>query len=310
MAIWSPQDLGDLTGRTVVVTGGNSGIGFHTALALGRAGAAVVIACRDEARGSAALIGLQEAAPDGVFDVEPLDLADLQSVRRFAGRVLEAEVPLDLLVNNAGLMMPPTRETTVDGFEMQFGVNHLGHFALTGLLLPALRLSRAPRVVTVSSIAAATGRIDLGDLQSEKRYRPMAAYAQSKLANLLFMIDLGRRAPWLKSVAAHPGATISGLQRHAFERITRLIGQPTPQGAWPSLLAAVANVPSGSYIGPKDWFHMRGAPVAVALPASALNPALGRVLWDASEQLTGVVYDSYPVPVTSGGVGASAIPVT
>jgi NAD(P)-dependent dehydrogenase (short-subunit alcohol dehydrogenase family) len=288
---WGTQDIGDQRGKKVVVTGANSGIGYYTALELGRAGADVVVACRDPGRGKEALAQLRKEAPDATFRLEALDLADLRSVRAFADRYLATGAPLDLLVNNAGLMMPPTRELTTDGFERQFGTNHLGHFALTGLLIPALARSRAPRVVNVSSSATMFGKIALDNLQSEKRYRPMKAYAQSKLANLAFTLELGRRAPWITSTAAHPGATKSNLQKHAFQRSTQLIGQPTDRGALPTLRAAVADVKSGTYFGPKDWFQMRGAPIEVPLPKHAVNPDQDRALWEASEQLTGVKFE-------------------
>ena len=287
---WGTQDIGDQHGKRVVVTGANSGIGYYTALELGRAGADVVVACRDPGRGQEALGKLQAEAPGATFRLESLDLADLRSVRAFADRYLASGAPLDVLINNAGLMMPPTRELTADGFERQFGTNHLGHFALTGLLLPALAKSRAPRVVTVSSTAVMFGKLSLENLQSEKRYRPMKAYAQSKIANLEFMIELGRFAPWLVSVAAHPGATISNLQKHAFQWTTKMMGQPTPRGALPTLRAAVAPVPSGTYFGPKHLFQMRGAPIEIAIPKHAIDPTRDRALWEASERLTGVVY--------------------
>jgi NAD(P)-dependent dehydrogenase (short-subunit alcohol dehydrogenase family) len=291
---WSVSDLGDLRGKRALVTGANSGIGFYTALELGRAGAEVLVACRDPGRAAEALRALEAAAPGARFQLEALDLASLASVRALADRTVAGGRPLDILVNNAGIMALPTRQQSADGFELQLGTNHLGHFALTGLLLPALRGSPAPRVVTLSSTAAVMGSIALDDLQSERRYRPMRAYAASKLANLHFMLELGRRADWLTSVGAHPGATSSNLQKHAFGRITPIIGQHASQGALPSLRACVDAVASGTYFGPKDWFQMRGAPIAVSLPRSARDPAVGRALWDASEALTGVRFDLAP----------------
>jgi NAD(P)-dependent dehydrogenase (short-subunit alcohol dehydrogenase family) len=287
---WSVRDIGDLRGRTAVVTGANSGIGFYTALELGRAGAVVVAACRDATRGQDALQKLRDAAPGAAFRLEALDLGDLGSVRRFAGGYLATGAPLDLLVNNAGLMMPPEREVTADGFERQFGVNHLGHFALTGLLLGVLRLSPSPRVVVVSSGAAAWGRIDFANLQSEQRYKRMQAYGQSKLANLLFMLELGRRAPWIIAVAAHPGATVTNLQQYAFRRTTGIVGQHASQGALPTLRAAVSGTRSGTYFGPNGWFQMRGTPIEVPLPGHARGPEVARALWEVSERLTGVHY--------------------
>jgi NAD(P)-dependent dehydrogenase (short-subunit alcohol dehydrogenase family) len=287
---WSLKDMGPRAGQRVLVTGGYGGIGYHTALALGRAGAQVLVAGRDLARGNRALADLRAAAPGASFRFEPLDLASLASVRELAGRVLAESSGIDVLVANAGVMAVPTRELTVDGFERQLGTNHLGHFALVGLLLRALARSDAPRVVTVSSGMARLARIDLDDLQSARRYRPMRAYAQSKLANLLFAHELGRRVPWLVSVAAHPGGARTQLQRYDWARVMKLIGQSAADGALPSLRAIVDPVPSGTYFGPRAWLHMRGAPVIVPSPRRALDGELARRLWEASEALTGVRY--------------------
>lgn len=290
---WTSKDISDLGGKVAVVTGANSGIGFYTALELGRAGASVVVTARDADRGGEALGRLHAAAPRAAFHLELLDLARLQSVHAFADRVVSRHERLDLLVNNAGVMALPRRETTVDGFEMQFGTNHLGHFALTGRLLPALRQSASPRVVVVSSGVAAWGRVDLDDLQSDRRYGPMRTYSLSKLANLLFMLELGRRMPWLTAVASHPGWTSSGLQRHVSQWPTRIFGQPAPDGALPSLRAAVEKAPSGSYYAPKSWGHMHGAPIVIGLPRATRDAGLASALWTASEQLTGVRYANY-----------------
>lgn len=287
---WDSKKIGDQKGKNIVITGANSGVGYYTALELGRAGANVIIASRDAGRGAAALMQLQKEAPGAAFHLELLDLSDLISVRLFAERYLSSNLSLDILVNNAGIMALPERELTADGFEKQFGTNHLGHFALTGLLLPALKRSNAPRVVSVSSAAAAWGKIDLDNLQSEKSYEPMKTYGQSKLANLAFMLELGRRFPWLTSVASHPGATVSNLQKHKYKCITRLIGQHGSQGALPSLRAAVDETRSGAYYSPKNWFQMRGTPVEVNLPRSAQNDDQNRLLWNESVRLTGVCY--------------------
>ncbi|MCU1279360.1 MAG: putative oxidoreductase/Short-chain dehydrogenase [bacterium] len=188
-------------------------------------------------------------------------------------------------------MAPPNRELTHDGFERQLGTNHLGHFALTGLLLPALRRSGAPRVVVLSSGLAYFGKLALDDLQSERKYRPTRVYAQSKLANLAFMLELGRRAPWLTSLAAHPGGAQTNLQKDRMSRFSmKLFGQTPSQGALPTLRAAVEPAPSGKFYGPAHWFNMRGAPVEVRLPRRAHDEATNRALWDASEKLTGVHY--------------------
>ncbi|WP_306533654.1 oxidoreductase [Geobacter sp.] len=287
---WTTENIGDQTGKNAIVTGANSGVGYHTALELGRAGANVVIASRDEARGNTALKQLRQEAPGAKFRLEFLDLSDLMSVRLFAEKYLATNEPLDILVNNAGIMALPERELTVEGFEKQFGTNHLGHFALTGLLLPALQRSKTPRVVSVSSAAATWGKIELDNLQSERLYKPMRTYGQSKLANLAFMLELGRRFPWLTSVASHPGATVSNLQKHKFECITKIIGQHGSQGALPSLRASVEETRSGTYYGPKSWFQMRGTPVEVKLPCSSRKSEVHSKLWEKSEQLTGVCF--------------------
>jgi NAD(P)-dependent dehydrogenase (short-subunit alcohol dehydrogenase family) len=198
------------------------------------------------------------------------------------------------LVNNAGVMAVPKRELTVDGFERQFGTNVLGHFALTGLLLPALAKSVAPRVVTLSSGTAYFGCVDLENLQGEKRYSASFNYAQSKLANLMFMLELGRRVPWLRSVAAHPGAAHTNLQQYTglFTKITmRFLGQESDAGALPSLYAATGEVASGEFFGPREKLNMNGSPVEVRLPKRANDVAMARVLWEASEKLTGVTYE-------------------
>jgi NAD(P)-dependent dehydrogenase (short-subunit alcohol dehydrogenase family) len=294
MQNWTTAQIGDLKGQTVVVTGANSGIGYHTALELGRAGADVVVACRDVRRGEEAIARMRTAAPHASFRLEQLDLADLQSVRAFAERFLATGASLDVLINNAGVMAMPTRELTVDGFERQFGTNVLGHFALTGLLLPALRRSRAPRVVTLSSGTAYFGRLDPDNLQSEKHYSASMTYAQSKLANLLFMRELGRRAPWLLSVAAHPGATHTNLQQYTglFTTITmRFLGQPAEAGALPSLYAAVGQAESGEFFGPSQKFNMNGAPMRVRMPKRADDLRSAYALWQASERLTGVAFN-------------------
>jgi NAD(P)-dependent dehydrogenase (short-subunit alcohol dehydrogenase family) len=286
--------IGNLRGKSIIVTGANSGIGFHTALELGRAGASIVVAARDTQRGHDAVRHMEAQAPDAAFRFEQLDLADLASVRAFAGRFLERGDALDVLINNAGVMAVPTREVTADGFERQFGTNVLGHFALTGLLVPALRKSAAPRVVTLSSGTAYFGRVDLANLQGERCYSPSFNYAQSKLANLLFMQELGRRAPWLLSVAAHPGASHTGLQRYTGigTRITMtFLGQDAAGGALPSLYAATGAVASGEFFGPSRKFNMNGPATRVRMPKRANDVAMAQALWKASERLTGVTFD-------------------
>jgi NAD(P)-dependent dehydrogenase (short-subunit alcohol dehydrogenase family) len=289
--------LGDLRGKSMIVTGANSGIGFHTALELARVGASVVVAARDLQRRQDAVRRMRAELAHAAVRFEQLDLADLASVRSFARRFLDGGEPLDVLINNAGVMAVPKREPTADGFERQFGTNMLGHFALTGLLLPALRKSAAPRVVTLSSGTAYFGRVDLANLQGERCYSPSLNYAQSKLANLLFTQELGRRAPWLLSVAAHPGAAHTGLQRHTglVTRITMsFLGQEARAGALPSLYAATGTAVSGQFFGPSRKFNMNGPATRVRMPKRANDLTMAHALWNASEKLTGVSFELDP----------------
>ncbi|MCK1821253.1 oxidoreductase [Streptomyces sp. XM83C] len=281
--------LPDLSGRTAVVTGANSGLGLVTARALAEAGAHVVLAVRDEERGKAAA-----ARIDGSTEVRRLDLADLESVREFAAGW---DGPLDLLINNAGVMMLPRRRTR-DGFEMQFGTNHLGHFALTNLLLPHI----TDRVVTVASGAHRWPGADIrfDDLDRTADYSPTAAYAQSKLANLLFVLELQRRlteaGSAVRAVAAHPGYAATNLQSHAGNPVmralmllgNRLFAQSDEAGAQPTLYAAVRDLPGASYVGPDGLGEMRGRPTLVGRSRAASDPGTARRLWEASEELTGV----------------------
>ena len=291
---WTAANLPDLHGRTAIITGANSGIGRVAALELARAGAAVTLAVRDTAKGDAAA-----AAMTGDVTVRELDLADLGSVRSFAEAT---EGPLDILVDNAGIMATPEART-VDGFELQIGTNHLGHFALTNLLLPHI----TDRVVVVSSDLHRNGKIDLDDLNWEHRsYKPWAAYSQSKLANLLFVLELERRLTEARSpvraVAAHPGYAATNLQGRSGNPISnlaaaignRLIAQSDTMGALPTLFAATTDVAGGSYIGPNGIRHVRGHP-AVNVPAPrALDAVTARGLWELSEQLTGVSWPLSP----------------
>jgi NAD(P)-dependent dehydrogenase (short-subunit alcohol dehydrogenase family) len=304
MSRWTPDQMPPQDGRRVVVTGGNSGIGLQAALELARHGASVVLAVRDpDGRGRAAASRILAASPGASVEVRRLDLADLSSVRAFAEEW--GGEPLDLLVNNAGVMALPRRETA-DGFEMQFGTNHLGHFAMTGLLLPALLRTARPRVVTVSSGLHKSGRMAWDDLQGERSYRRWKAYGQSKLANLLFMYELQRRADaagqQLRSMAAHPGYAATNLQVRGPQMdrsgvMERLMGlgnaifaQSDAAGAWPTLFAATEDVPPASYVGPGGLGEMRGHPHLVTATTQARSPEDGARLWEASEELTGVEY--------------------
>ncbi len=297
---WTVAEIPDQTGRVAVVTGANSGIGWHTALELARAGATVILTARTTDKGRDAIDRIRRELPAADVRTAVLDLADLASVRAFAG-TFAADARIDLLVHNAGVMSVPERRTTTDGFELQLGTNFLGPFALTGLLLPALRRSGAPRVTVVSSGAANMGKrkIDFDDLQSERSYSPWKAYCQSKLADLLFALEMGRRqggSPRIVTTMGHPGYARTNLQTSgpgkpqgrlalAFER---LASQDAAHGALPTLRAATADVPSGTYFGPSGLMQLKGRAVQVPLPKPTLDEAAARRLWTIAEELTGV----------------------
>ena len=307
MAKWTAADLPDQSGRIAVVTGANSGLGFFTTRELARGGARVVAGARDVARGEEAAARIRESRPEAQIEVERLDLADLGSIRAFAERFADRHDGLDLLVNNAGVMALP-RRLTADGFEIHIGTNHLGHFALTALLLQRLLARPDPRVVTVSSEAHRVGRINFDDLHGERRYSRWLAYGQSKLANLLFAYELQRRAAAagvpLKSVAAHPGYAATNLQSGASRAggglVTaiegrfmalgnRLLAQTDEMGALPILYAAtVPDLPGGSYVGPDGLFEQRGYPKLVDSSRSSKDSSIAHRLWEVSEELTGV----------------------
>ena len=308
MPKWTPDAIPDQTGRTVVVTGANSGLGFHTSLELARRGAHVVMACRNREKGEAARERLLTESPGADAELRELDLADLSSVRAFADD-LELD-RLDLLVNNAGVMALP-RMTTADGFEMHLGTNHLGHFALTGLLLGRLLAADDPRVVTVSSNAHKTWRINFNNLMGERNYFRWAAYGQSKLANLLFALELQRRADGaLTSVAAHPGYAATHLQLQASEAtgnpldaivnkvLNSVVAQSDAMGALPSLYAATMDIRGGTYVGPDGIGEFHGHPKPVMPTGRARDEETARRLWEVSEELTGVTFawSSAPAP--------------
>jgi NAD(P)-dependent dehydrogenase (short-subunit alcohol dehydrogenase family) len=288
MTTFSISDIPDLTGRTFVITGANSGIGREAAQALSVAGARVVLAVRNLEKGHAAA-----AAMPGETEVRPLDLAEMSSVRKFATDFGEQ---IDVLINNAGIMVPPLTRT-VDGFELQFGTNHLGHFALTNLLLERI----TGRVVSVASGAHRMGRIEFDDLNWERRrYKRWRAYGQSKLANLLFMAELQRRLSAAGSdviaTAAHPGYAATNLQFQSGRRSldilsaigNRVIAQDARAGALPTVYAAVADIPGDSYVGPDGFMEGRGSPTLVGRSNAAKDALVARRLWEVSEQLTGV----------------------
>lgn len=301
---WSVKDMPALAGRFYLVTGGTSGIGHEDAKALASAGATVIIAARNRERGDAAVQSIRQAAPSAQVQFETVDLADLASVRALGAR-LRARLPhLDVVINNAAVMSLPTRQLSADRFELQLATNYLGHFVLTSELLPLLRKARAPRVVTMSSIAVHRGSLDLDDLQSSRTYDPFAAYAQSKLACLMFAFELQRRsdaAGWgIRSIAAHPGVAVTELvargpgldsetgrtwsqNRHLF--------QSAAEGAIPALFAATApEARGGTYYGPTGAQEMRGPLGVATVPAIAKDAPLAARLWVLTEQMTGTVY--------------------
>ena len=299
---WTLQDLPDQTGRIVLVTGANSGTGFETSKAFARRGARVILACRQTERAMAAEHRIRAEVPGALLERVELDLGSLASVREAARVVLSRHDRLDLLINNAGVMIPPYT-LTADGFELQFGTNHLGHFALTGLLLPLLTATPGSRIVTMSSMAHKHGRIRFEDLQSARRYRAWAAYGQSKLANLLFTFELQRRLLEARSgalaLAAHPGVANTALQRHLTGhpclRLLMAAFKPLAQdaagGALPLLRAAVDPGAQGSdYYGPGGCLELKGAPVKVPSSARSRDQDVQKRLWATSEHLTGVVY--------------------
>ncbi len=294
---WTEHEIPNQSGRVAIVTGANSGIGWDTARALAQRGAAVVMACRSMAKAQHAAGKIKDLAPSGSVAVMPLDLADLNSVRAFAAAFRAQYERLDLLINNAGVMMPPYSKTA-QGFEQQFGVNHLGHFALTGLLLDLLNATPGARIVTVSSGAHLFGSIHFEDLNWERGYRPQRAYGQSKLANLLFTYELQRKLEaaglGTLAVAAHPGWTATNLQQHAgsFQMLNPIFAQSTAMGALPTLYAATAPaVQGGEYFGPSGLMEMRGYPKKVGSNARSRDEAVARRLWQVSEDLTQVHFE-------------------
>jgi len=300
---WTAADIPDQTGRTAVVTGANSGLGLAAARALAVAGAEVVLACRNLEKGEEALASIRAEVPGAAVDLRELDLSSLASVRAFAARFRGDYAGLDLLINNAGVMAPPRRQTA-DGFELQFGTNHLGHFALTGLLLGEMREREDARVVTVSSTAHKFGRISFDNLGGERHYFRWRAYGQSKLANILFARELDRRlraaGSGVKSLAAHPGYASTNLQTAApplldrtLMRVTNLlVGQSPEMGALPELYAATRpNLDGGLFIGPDGFEEQRGHPRVVSPTGAGRDAATAARLWEVSEEMTGVSYE-------------------
>ncbi|GHD27609.1 oxidoreductase [Streptomyces galbus] len=304
---WTADSVPDQTGRVFVVTGANSGLGLATTRALARKGGHVVLAVRDAAKGHRAVAEITAEQPGARLEVRRLDLTDLDSVRAFAEGLRADHPRLDVLVNNAGVMAPP-RSLSAQGHEVQFAGNHLGHFALTGLLLGPLTDGDDPRVVTVTSTNHRQGRLHFDDVSGERTYAPMRFYNQSKFANAVFGRELHRRltaagSP-VRSLLAHPGYASTNLQTTApaglvkllFGRVLAPFAQSPDQGALPQLHAATApDVAGGEFIGPDGFAELRGGPTRVRLSAAAADPGTGRRLWDLSERLTGVRFLS-PAP--------------
>jgi NAD(P)-dependent dehydrogenase (short-subunit alcohol dehydrogenase family) len=293
---WTAKDIPDQTGKTAIVTGANVGLGLETARELAAKGATVILACRNLEKANVAKADIEKSNPNAKLEVIQLDLADLASIRQFASSFSNKFEHLHILVNNAGVMGPPLTKTK-DGFEVQFGANHLGHFALTGLLLEKLTQTPGARVVCVASAVERGANIDFENLNAEKSYAPMAAYGQSKLSNLLFCYELGRRLKQAGvnalAAAAHPGWTASNLQQNApqFRYLNPIFSQTPTWGALPSLYAATSgDVQNGEYFGPKGFLEMKGSPKRVQSTARSHDLELAKKLWDVSESLTGVAF--------------------
>jgi len=305
MTDWTIADIPPQGGKLAVVTGATGGLGYQTAIRLAQAGAEVVLTGRNEAKGREAVSKIRNQFPDAKISFDVLDLASLASVADFARRFATTHSSLDLLINNAGVMALPTRQTTADGFEMQFGTNYLGHYALTARLLALLRRAHQPRVVSLSSIAHRTGFIQFSDLQGERFYSPWKAYNQSKLAMLMFALELQRRsdaAGWnLISTASHPGWARTdlfangpgfGLISVASQFAAPLFSQSAESGALPTLFAATSpQAEGGGYYGPNGLYELRGPPAPARIMPQARDKAAAAKLWDVSQQLTGVSFE-------------------
>ncbi|MCQ1572210.1 SDR family oxidoreductase [Neorhizobium galegae] len=318
---WTTESIPSQRGRTIVVTG-TGGLGFEDALALARAGGDVIIAGRNPAKGAAAVTRINQSVPGAAVTFEAIDLGDLGSIAAFGRRLGDNRESVDVLINNAGVMTPPHRRTTADGFELQFGTNYLGHFALTAHLLPLLGRGQNPRVVTLSSVAArsSSAAINFDDLQAERDYKPMPVYSRSKLACLMFAFELQRRsdaAGWgITSIAAHPGISRTDLLHNAPGRrsaqglvrsLLWFLFQPAAQGALPTLFAATSpHARKGGYYGPDKLSETRGYPIDARPPKQSLETQVASRLWDLSEKLTGVRFGEQKALPTVADLDASA----
>jgi NAD(P)-dependent dehydrogenase (short-subunit alcohol dehydrogenase family) len=294
---WSVDRVPDQSGKTVIITGANSGIGFEAAKALAAKGALVIMACRDTQKGENAADSIRQAYPAAKTQVKALDLANLETIANFVEVINRSLTALNVLINNAGVMAIPY-QATADGFETQFGTNHLGHFALTAQLIDLLRKTEGSRVVTVSSNAHLFGRINFSDLNSEQSYQKWMAYGQSKLANLLFGLELQRRSAAAggnpSSVVVHPGYAATNLQGSSgfFSWLNPVVAQSAEMGALPTLYAAVSDeIQGGEYIGPDGFFRQHGYPTLASPNKRALDQHTAKKLWAVSEELTGVKFE-------------------
>ncbi|OUS23662.1 short-chain dehydrogenase [Gammaproteobacteria bacterium 45_16_T64] len=292
---WNIDQISNLDAKTVLITGANSGIGLEAAKILASKGAEVILACRNPTKGKAALETVQALSSSDSASLMELDLASLESIRAFTAKFSKKYSKLDILINNAGIMAPPFA-TTNDGFESQFGTNHLGHFALTGQLLPLLEAADFSRVVVLSSVMHRMGKINLENLNAEKYYQKWIAYGQSKLANLMFAKELQRRLEQAGSnvmaVAAHPGYSATNLTQHTvIGTMMKKVAQPQDKGCLPTLFAATSNsIAGGDYIGPDGWMEIKGNPQIAYVAPKANNLHVASRLWDVSQEMTGIRY--------------------
>lgn len=318
MTKWTTKNIPPQHGRSVVITG-TGGLGYQDALALAQAGADVTLAGRNPRKGAEAVSRIRAAVTGANVSFEPVDLASLASVAQFGERMRNSRTSIDLLINNAGVMVPPTRQETADGFELQLGTNYLGHFALTAHLLPLLRKGDKPRVISLSSIAARNGAIEFDDLNAERAYAPMPVYSQSKLACLMFALELQRRSVaggWgIASLAAHPGVSRTDLLHNAPGRGSAsgmartylwFLFQPAAQGALPTLYAATSpDAVAGGYYGPDKFGETRGYPKFAAFPPQAQDPTNAARLWELSETLTQVRFGETFTPPNPSSLTSS-----